>query len=144
MIKRSLYVDSSKFKIESKRQAVALVISSSDESLIMNCSLLNDEFVVSFIHDELYLGESSKHAAIRVLKNRGFNTSLIEYIGNVFVKNSVFDEVHVYYCKIKSYNVAANIIVMDHQDLSQLICNGIISDDLTKVVFYRYINYIGI
>ncbi len=144
MLKQNLYIDSSKFKIDAKRKAVAIVISHNSRNLIMNCSVVGDSFIITFLHDEILLSESSRNAALRLLNQRGFVVNGIRYLGNVFVSDSVFDEVHVYYCDLKSYNMASNSIVISSEDLSGLIYNELIDDDMTRLVFYRFINYIGI
>ncbi len=144
MIKKSLFIDSDQFHIENKRKAVALVISPNKGSLIMNCFVNNGSFIIGFIHDEIHLGEDSKNAALRLLFNRNFKLGTIKYLGNIFVSDSVFDEIHVYYCVVEAYNIEENTVNISYEDLSNLILNGFIEDSLTKVVFYRYINYIGI
>ncbi len=144
MIKRNLYIDSNQFHIESKRKAVALVISPNEGSLIMNCFVINGAFIIGFIHDEIFLGEDSKHAALRLLSNRNFKPQSIKYLGNIFIHDGVFDEIHVYYCVVDAYNIEANTVNISYEDVSRLIHSGLIDDSLTKVVFYRYINYIGI
>ncbi len=143
MLEQNICIDSSKFKVEEKRQAVSIIISPSYSNLIMDCYFVKHKFVIKFMMDEIYLSESSKQAAIRLLKKRGFSPNNILYIGNVFVSNDVFEEVHVYFCDVSECGVSSGYVLMSCEDLSQGIYTGMVDDDLTKAVFYRYINYFG-